>query len=113
MTNKGSILIQRLNPEKAKRKLDIETDIRLIDVREEWENHKAKIENSELMPLSRFVESSKSLNNDDKIMVYCHHGVRSLQVCFYLERLGFNNLINLEGGIDAWAREVDNSIPVY
>jgi len=106
-------LIQRLKPAEAKDILDHNSNIRLIDVREEWENNKAKISNSELIPLSRFVESSKNLNENNQIMVYCHHGVRSLQVCYYLEKLGFKYLINLEGGIDAWSKEVDNSIPVY
>ena len=87
-------MIQRLKPEEAKNILDGDKNIRLIDVREEWENKRAKINNSELMPISRFVEVSKSLNKDDNIMVYCHHGVRSLQVCYYLEKLGFDNLIN-------------------
>ena len=106
-------MIQRLRPEEAKILLDKDKNIRLIDVREDWENHRSKINNSELMPLSRFVEVSKGLKRDDKIMIYCHHGVRSLQVCYYLEKIGFGNIINLEGGIDAWAKEVDVSVPVY
>lgn len=106
-------MIQRLEPEEVKNILDNDKNVRLIDVREEWENHEARIKNSELMPLSRFVETSKSLKKEQKIMVYCHHGVRSLQVCNYLEKLGFENLINLEGGIDAWSRRIDDTIPVY
>ena len=106
-------MIQRLNPEEAKEILDKDKNVRLIDVREEWENNKAKIKNSELMPLSSFVQMSQDLNKEQKIMVYCHHGIRSLQVCNYLEELGFNNLINLEGGIDAWSKKIDGSIPVY
>ena len=106
-------MIQRLNPEEAKYILDKDKNVRLIDVREEWENNKAKIKNSELMPLSSFVQMSQDLNKEQKIMVYCHHGIRSLQVCNYLEELGFNNLINLEGGIDAWSKKIDGSIPVY
>ena len=106
-------MIQRLNPEEAKYILDKDKNVRLIDVREEWENNKARIKNSELMPLSGFVKMSESLNKEQKIMVYCHHGIRSLQVCNYLQKLGFNNLINLEGGIDAWSKKIDGSIPVY
>ena len=106
-------MIQRLNPEEAKYILDKDKNVRLIDVREEWENNKARIKNSELMPLSSFVQMSQDLNKEQKIMVYCHHGIRSLQVCNYLEELGFNNLINLEGGIDAWSKKIDGSIPVY
>lgn len=106
-------MIQRLRPEEAKDLLDRDKNIRLIDVREDWENSKAKITNSELMPISRFIEVSKDLKKDDKIMIYCHHGVRSLQVCYYLEKLGFEKLINLDGGIDAWSKEIDGSVPLY
>ncbi len=106
-------MIQKLRPVEVKKILDNEKNIKVIDVREEWENHLANIHNSELMPLSKFVEVSKGLNKEDKTIIYCHHGIRSLQVCYYLEKQGFNNLINLEGGIDAWAKEIDNSIPLY
>ena len=108
-----NILIKRLKPVTVKKILNNKEKVRLIDVREEWENRIAKIDNSELMPLSNFIEALKKLNKDDKLIIYCHHGFRSAQVCFYLEKLGFNYLINLEGGIDAWSRQIDNSIPLY
>ena len=107
------ILIQRLKPIEIEKILNNNEKIRLIDVREEWENRIAKINNSELIPLSNFVEASKKLNKDDKLIIYCHYGIRSVQACLHLEKLGFNNLINLEGGIDAWSRQVDNSITIY
>ncbi|MBC7994862.1 MAG: sulfurtransferase, partial [Rhizobacter sp.] len=43
----------------------------------------------------------------------CHHGVRSLQVVAFLERQGYEQVYNIAGGIDAWAREVDASVPLY
>ena len=46
-------------------------------------------------------------------MVICHHGIRSRQVAFYLEHLGFTRIVNLSGGVDAWAREVDPEMAVY
>jgi rhodanese-related sulfurtransferase len=47
-------------------------------------------------------------------VVICHHGIRSLQVARYLEEhLGFSNVINLAGGVDAWARDVDRQMAVY
>jgi len=45
--------------------------------------------------------------------VVCHHGVRSQQVAYYLERMGFDKLNNLVGGINAWAHEVDPKMPTY
>ncbi len=107
------ILIQRLKPEAVRDILNSKQRMKLIDVREEWENRIAKINSSELMPLSNFIEASKRLNKDDNLIIYCHYGIRSAQVCFYLEKLGFNNLMNLEGGINAWSKQIDNSIPTY
>lgn len=65
----GRILIQKLKSEEAKNILDNNKNVRLIDVREEWENHAAKIQNSELLPLSRFIEASKGLNKDDRLLI--------------------------------------------
>ncbi len=46
-------------------------------------------------------------------VIYCHHGIRSYQVCTYLSGLGLRNLINMKGGIDRWSRTVDPSVPIY
>ncbi len=106
-------MIQNLTPLQIKEILESGEKIRLIDVREEWEYKIAKIPGSELMPLSRFVEFIPSLDPKDKIIVYCHKGVRSLNVCYYLFNAGFDRIINLNGGIDAWVDEIDNSISKY
>jgi len=50
---------------------------------------------------------------DHPIACLCHHGMRSLQVANYLTQSGFNDVVNLQGGIDAWSRQVDSSVPVY
>ncbi len=106
-------MIEDLSPLHIKKILDSGEKIRLIDVREVWEYEIARIENSELMSLSEFEKHAGLLNQDDKIIVYCHRGVRSLRVCNYLVNAGFGNVINLKGGIYAWSMEVDNTIPVY
>ncbi len=106
-------MIQSLSPTKIKELLQSGEKIRLIDVREEWEYEIARIPGSELMPLSRFVKFVPSLDRKEKIIVYCHKGVRSLRVCSYLFNSGFKNLINLKGGIDAWVDEVDGTIAKY
>ncbi len=102
-----------LSPVEVKLILDSRNSTRLIDVREEWENKIAKIEGSELMPLSNFMSRINELNKDDDLIFYCHKGVRSTNVCNYLANQGFRNLINLKGGIDAWSDEVDQSVPKY
>ncbi len=87
--------------------------VKIIDVREQIEHDIARIEAAELLPLSRFQEWADTLNVEDEIVFLCHHGIRSAQVCSLLSRLGFTKLHNLSGGIDAWAKEVDSSVPLY
>lgn len=86
---------------------------RLIDVREPVEFEIARIAGAELLPLSRFSEWAHGLNPEEKIVVICHHGIRSAQVCAVLAREGFDKLYNLAGGIDRWSQEVDPSVPQY
>ena len=105
--------INNLSPAEVKELIDSKTDLRLIDVRENWEYEISKIEDSELMPLSNFSEHINNLNFEDKIIVYCHHGVRSYRVCSYLVNNGFKDVSNLRGGINAWALEVDDNIIRY
>ncbi|MHB8339365.1 MAG: rhodanese-like domain-containing protein [Ignavibacteriaceae bacterium] len=106
-------MIKNFSPVEIKEILDKEKNIRLVDVREEWEYQIVKLENSELMPLSNFGDHLSKLSPDEKIIVYCHHGTRSYAVCNYLIENGFKNVINLKGGINSWSEEVDNSIEVY
>ncbi|HEX8143999.1 MAG TPA: rhodanese-like domain-containing protein [Pyrinomonadaceae bacterium] len=87
--------------------------VRLIDVREPIEYEMARIEGAELLPLSRFNEWAHSLNPEEELVLMCHHGIRSAQVCSVLAREGFRRLYNLAGGIDRWSQEVDRSVPQY
>ena len=79
----------------------------LLDVREPWEFELARIEGSNLIPMQTIPDQVEQLDRTHPTVVICHHGTRSLQVVAFLERLGFENLHNLQGGIDAWARQVD------
>lgn len=85
----------------------------LLDVREPWEFQRCRIDGSRLLPMGQIPTEYQDLNPDDEIVVICHHGVRSQQVCGFLARVGFKNVINLSGGIDAWAREVDPHMATY
>ncbi len=85
----------------------------LLDVREPWEFDKASIEGSTLIPMRQIGEHTHELGNDNEIIVICHHGIRSRVVCRFLESEGFSNVINLAGGVNAWAREVDPQMPTY
>lgn len=85
----------------------------LLDVREPWEWQLARIEGSRNLPMREVPASAEGLDKTHPTVIICHHGVRSLQVVAFLERQGFNNLHNLQGGIDAWARQVDPAVPLY
>ena len=87
----------------------------LLDVREEVEYATARIESSRLIPLSELGERLEELepHRCDSIVVYCHHGVRSLQVTQALRGAGFANVQSMAGGIDRWSLQVDASVPRY
>ncbi len=88
---------------------------RLIDVRQPWESQLATLPDSLPIPLGELPERAAEVGPDLEaaLVVYCHHGVRSLSAAAYLERLGFRNVHSLAGGIDAWSCEVDPSVPRY
>lgn len=85
----------------------------LLDVREPWEYEKCRIENSRLIPMRRVPNVLHELDPDQEIVVICHHGIRSRSVAAYLASNAFTNIINLTGGIDAWAKDVDRTMATY
>ena len=85
----------------------------LLDVREAWEFRIVHFPGSILMPLSEVGERVGELDADACTVVICHHGVRSRAAAMLLEQRGFTDVINLKGGIDAWAREINPAMPVY
>jgi len=106
-------MIQSLVPLEIKKILETEKDAKLIDVREKWEYDYAKIEGAENIPLSVFVHSLSQLDNNQKTIIYCHHGARSYQACSYLVRNGFKDVINMTGGIESWAETVEPEMARY
>jgi rhodanese-related sulfurtransferase len=91
-----------------------EGNARLIDVREPWEFATAKIEGSVLIPMGDVpARAHQELDPDERIVVVCHHGSRSLNVTVWLRNQGFGNAQSLRGGIEAWSGEVDASVPRY
>jgi rhodanese-related sulfurtransferase len=85
----------------------------LLDVREPWEFEICHIDGSVNLPMSQLPRHLERLDDADEIVVICHHGVRSLQVAGYLQQQHDAELINLDGGVDAWAREVDPAMALY
>jgi rhodanese-related sulfurtransferase len=85
----------------------------LLDVRQTWEVAKAKITPSINIPMDDLLNRVDELEKDQKIIVYCHHGVRSLNVCFFLRELGFKDVLSLTGGIELWSSKIDPTVPQY
>jgi len=87
---------------------------RLIDVREPWEYQTAHIDGSLLMPMGDVPSRAhQELDPDERLVVICHAGVRSMNVTVWLRNQGFENVQSMRGGIDAWSREVDPKVPRY
>lgn len=85
----------------------------LLDVREAWEFETCQIPGSQWMQMHSVPERMQELDEDAAIVCICHHGARSLQVANFLARHGFANLHNLQGGVHAWALQVDAAMPKY
>lgn len=85
----------------------------LLDVREPWEVETASVAGATCIPMGEVPGRLGELDPQRPILVMCHHGRRSAQVGFLLERSGFRDVINLAGGIDAWSDEVDPGVPRY
>lgn len=86
---------------------------RLVDVREPWEFAIARIEGSLPMPMGEVPARAKELDPLERVVVVCHHGVRSMNVTAWLRRQGFEQAQSMRGGVDAWALEVDARVPRY
>ncbi len=102
-----------ISPAEVASRIECGEQFDFIDVREPEEYELARVEDARLLPLSRFAEWAGTLDPEAEIVVMCHHGIRSAQVCAVLARQGLTKLHNLSGGIDRWSVEVDRSVPRY
>ena len=84
----------------------------LLDVREAWEVQTASLAGITHIPMQEIPGRFAELGGDREIVSICHHGGRSMQVALFLERQGLK-VHNLSGGMEAWSREVDPSVPRY
>jgi rhodanese-related sulfurtransferase len=85
----------------------------LLDVREPWEFERARISGAQLIPMGEVAARHAELDPGKDVVAICHHGGRSLQVALFLEKAGFTRMHNLVGGVDAWSRTVDPTVPLY
>jgi rhodanese-related sulfurtransferase len=91
-----------------------EKGARLIDVREPWELATARIEGCLEMPMGEVpARAHQELDPEERLVVVCHHGIRSMNVTVWLRNQGFEQAQSLRGGIDAWSAEVDPGVGRY
>jgi rhodanese-related sulfurtransferase len=85
----------------------------LLDVREPWELDVCRLPGARPMPMRAVPARYPELSRDADVVIICHHGARSYQVAMFLEYQGFSRVHNLQGGLAAWARDVDPAMPTY
>ena len=107
-------MIDRWTPEDVAKRLREDPDsLTLLDVREPEERSLVAIEPSLHIPMGEVLERIGEIPRDRPIVVYCHMGGRSEMIAVLLETEGFEHVVNLVGGIDAWSESVDPALPRY
>ena len=104
--------MKEISVQELKDKLDAGEDFQLIDVREDFEYETSNI-GGLLIPLGGILIETDKIAKDKPVVVMCRSGKRSAAAIMQLEQQGFTNLSNLQGGMLAWAQEIDPTISVY
>ncbi len=105
--------MREVSPQEVHASLQAADAPMLLDVREPWEFAICHIRDALSVPMNAIPSRLAELDPDRPVVVICHHGGRSAQVGAFLERNGFSDVRNLTGGVAAWARTVDLSMPTY
>lgn len=108
-------MIPQIKPEQVAEKIQQGESVYLLDVREPWENEYCQLPNSVLIPLGELSSRVSEVEPADGalVVVYCHHGVRSLTGASILMEAGITNVASMIGGIDRWSARVDSRVPRY
>jgi rhodanese-related sulfurtransferase len=101
-----------ITPRDLKARLDRREALVLLDVREDWETALCRLDNATHIPIEEIELRTAELDPAEEIVVYCHHGVRSAAVADFLRQQGFK-AVNLQGGVDQWARAIDPGMKRY
>jgi rhodanese-related sulfurtransferase len=105
-----------ISPADVQKRIDAGEKLHLIDVREPDEYAIARIQGGSLIPMRAIpaeLQALETLADEGPLMVYCHHGVRSLNVVNWLRNQGLESCQSISGGIDLWSLTVDASVPRY
>jgi adenylyltransferase/sulfurtransferase len=105
--------VPTISVRELKTKMDMKEPLTLIDVREPYEYEIARIDGSRLIPLGELETHVSELPRTGTLVLQCHSGGRSEHAVRILQEAGFENALNLVGGIDAWSVEVDPAVPRY
>ncbi len=105
--------MREIAPKELAQRLAAGEDLALLDVREPWERALCVLPGSLHIPMQEIPNAMTTLDPEKELVIYCHSGVRSLHAGRFLEQNGFRRVVNLAGGIDRWAREVEPSMPRY
>lgn len=103
----------QITPQELKTMMENAERFHLIDVREDWEIEIASLPNSQILTQRLAYEILNQWDKNEKIIFYCHHGLRSLEAAAYFIGHGIKNAKSLSGGIDRYSAEIDPSIPRY
>ncbi len=85
----------------------------MLDVREPWELEIAAIDGTLNIPMQSIPDAIDALPRDKELLILCHHGIRSMNVAYFLEQQGFSSVFNVTGGIDAWSRMINTKLSRY
>lgn len=103
----------QIAPQELKQKLDQSVEVILIDVREPWETQMGVIAGAKLIPLNTIPANMEIFANAEEVIIYCHHGMRSLNAATWLRSQGVDGARSLTGGTERWSTEIDPKLPRY
>jgi rhodanese-related sulfurtransferase len=105
--------VSEISPAELKLQLDSPQPPLVLDVREKWELEAARLPGTLDIPMAQVPQRLADLPRDRPIVVMCHGGTRSMKVANFLAQNGFERVASLDGGIRAWADDVDPSVGTY
>jgi rhodanese-related sulfurtransferase len=100
-------------PREVKELLARDDNVLFVDVREQWEYDAAHIDRSVLIPLGDIPANLARLERAEALVLFCHHGMRSLDAAAWLRSQGVEGARSMAGGIERWSAEIDPSVPRY